>query len=574
MTKVKIAAGYVRCSTDMQDDSVAQQKKSILLWAEKEGYTIIDWFEDEGKSGTSFEKRPAFMRMVECVQKKPNFDYVLVYDESRWGRAGDPRESNYWKMHLKRYGVMVRVINSQSKNENDIGSYVVEVVESAEASEYSKKLSRATLRGCKSNAENGYSNGGTAPYGYNRVAVSKVTNLKRVLHSGEQAHSGEEKVIWDLGDEREVETVKRIFDLKVNGFGYRKIAELLNKENIPTARRGRWRGLDQKWSITTVISIITNPSYCGDRVYNRFALSKKRNGEENILGQRKESRIAAEDNWVIKKGAHPAIVSRELFDAVNYRTPGKKKRNNHFLYSPYLLTGLVKCSKCGFPLQGHSYRKDNLSYYTDSGYRNKGICRHYVVPKDVLEKRVTDIVKVISAGGSVVKGFEERVKQYLNNKKNSNSSMDSLTRRRRENEKAISNLLSLAEAGSGLVEIRDRIKKLEKERNVINEEERKQKAISRKEVEIKDASEVAKSYWRQFPEVYENVSIEEKKEMLRRVIVGIEYNPDKREATCVITKIPMINPALSAVFPPEFVTEICSGGGIRTHDLRIMIPTL
>ena len=166
MTPIKIAVGYVRCSTDMQDDSIEQQKKAIETWAKTNGYTVIEWFEDEGKSGTSFDKRPAFMRMVKRIESSPNFEHVLVYDESRWGRAGNPRESTYWKVHLERHGVKVRIVNSQSKNENDIGSYVVEVVESAEASEYSKKLSRSTLRGCFDNAAKGFSNGGTAPYGY------------------------------------------------------------------------------------------------------------------------------------------------------------------------------------------------------------------------------------------------------------------------------------------------------------------------------------------------------------------------------------------------------------------------
>ena len=91
MIPIKIAVGYVRCSTDMQDDSTEQQKKAIEIWAKGNGYAIIEWFEDEGKSGTSFDKRPGFMRMVKRIESSTNFEYVLVYDESRWGRAGNPR---------------------------------------------------------------------------------------------------------------------------------------------------------------------------------------------------------------------------------------------------------------------------------------------------------------------------------------------------------------------------------------------------------------------------------------------------------------------------------------------------
>ena len=151
---MKIAVGYLRCSTDLQDDSVEQQRKAIQQWAAENDFQVIDWYEDEGKSGTSFEKRPAFNRMMRRVESGVNFHYILVYDESRWGRPNNPRENTYWKVHAERYGIRVRVINSGSKNENDIGSFVTEVVESAEASEYSKKLSRSTLRGAKANALN------------------------------------------------------------------------------------------------------------------------------------------------------------------------------------------------------------------------------------------------------------------------------------------------------------------------------------------------------------------------------------------------------------------------------------
>ena len=51
MTPIKIAVGYVRCSTDMQDDSIEQQRNAIEFWATANNVRIIEWFEDEGKSG-------------------------------------------------------------------------------------------------------------------------------------------------------------------------------------------------------------------------------------------------------------------------------------------------------------------------------------------------------------------------------------------------------------------------------------------------------------------------------------------------------------------------------------------
>jgi len=170
------AVGYVRCSTEMQDDSINQQKSGIEKASKKLGLNIIDYFEDDGKSGTSFTDRPGFMKLKAAVENNPNFKYILVYDESRWGRASDPRENSFWKQYFKTFGVKVIIINTQSSNGDDLVSCLVEVLEGAQASEYSKNLSRVTLRGQLSNAEKGYSNGGTAPYGYKRVAINKHTN--------------------------------------------------------------------------------------------------------------------------------------------------------------------------------------------------------------------------------------------------------------------------------------------------------------------------------------------------------------------------------------------------------------
>ncbi len=101
------AAVYFRCSTEKQDKSIADQKRVIEQYASENHLEITTWFaEDEGKSGTSFEKRPGFMKMLRLVESGANdFSQILVYDVDRWGRPTDPDESNYWEYHFRRLGV-------------------------------------------------------------------------------------------------------------------------------------------------------------------------------------------------------------------------------------------------------------------------------------------------------------------------------------------------------------------------------------------------------------------------------------------------------------------------------------
>ncbi len=108
----QIAVGYIRCSTELQEDSPEQQKKEIELYATKKGFTVIEWFVDFGKSGTTFDQRPEFERLRKRVESHPNFQTVICYDESRWGRAIDAEENTYWRVHFRRYGVEVILVKT------------------------------------------------------------------------------------------------------------------------------------------------------------------------------------------------------------------------------------------------------------------------------------------------------------------------------------------------------------------------------------------------------------------------------------------------------------------------------
>ena len=84
------AAGYVRCSTDMQDQSIEDQKKAIAAFAQREGITVVRWYEDEDSSGTSITRRRGFQTLKSLVdQKRHDFSTILIYDVTRWGRFPD-----------------------------------------------------------------------------------------------------------------------------------------------------------------------------------------------------------------------------------------------------------------------------------------------------------------------------------------------------------------------------------------------------------------------------------------------------------------------------------------------------
>ena len=90
------AAAYVRMSTDLQQFSTENQLDTIRRYAEQRGYNIIRVFEDSGRSGLNLDGRDGINSLMREVQSgTAEFEAILVYDISRWGRFQDADEGAY-----------------------------------------------------------------------------------------------------------------------------------------------------------------------------------------------------------------------------------------------------------------------------------------------------------------------------------------------------------------------------------------------------------------------------------------------------------------------------------------------
>lgn len=149
-----------------------------------------------------------------------------------------------------------------------------------------------------------------------RAQAGKYTGSPHTRPYGYEYREGKLQV-----REEEAEVVRRVFRLYAEqGWGLHRIAVLLNAEGVPTAR-----GLQGRWGSNTVLRLLRNPVYAG-RVRHR--------GEEYA-------------------GEHEAIVSAELFGAaqeLSRQRAGLAPRAKH---SPHLLSGLLRCGRCGRNLVTH-----------------------------------------------------------------------------------------------------------------------------------------------------------------------------------------------------------------------------
>ena len=92
------AAQYVRMSTEHQQYSTANQEDAIGEYAVRRGYAVVRTYADAGKSGLNVAGREQLRRLIDDVQSgQADFQAILVYDISRWGRFQDADESAYYE---------------------------------------------------------------------------------------------------------------------------------------------------------------------------------------------------------------------------------------------------------------------------------------------------------------------------------------------------------------------------------------------------------------------------------------------------------------------------------------------
>ena len=129
-TELKIGAAYLRVSTDDQlEYSPDSQLKLIRDYAKRDGYVIPEEyiFRDDGISGKSAEKRPAFQTMIATAkQTPPPFDSIFVWKFSRFAR--NQEESLVYKNLLKRNGVAVRSISEPSMEDSPFSGLIESII--------------------------------------------------------------------------------------------------------------------------------------------------------------------------------------------------------------------------------------------------------------------------------------------------------------------------------------------------------------------------------------------------------------------------------------------------------------
>ena len=252
------AAQYVRMSTEHQQYSTENQADKILEYAVRTGFEIVRTYADEGKSGLSIGGRDGLQRLLADVKAgATDFEAILVYDVSRWGRFQDADESAHYEYTCKQAGIRVVYCAEQFENDGSPVSTIVKGVKRAMAGEYSRELSAKVFAGQCRLIELGYRQGGPAGFGLRRVLLDQSGEMKTALKTGEQKSLQTDRVVLRPGPLDEVEVVLQMYRWFVeDGHNEVAIAAELN-------RRGVLTDLGRLWTRGSVHQVLSNEKYVG-----------------------------------------------------------------------------------------------------------------------------------------------------------------------------------------------------------------------------------------------------------------------------------------------------------------------
>lgn len=265
---------YCRVSTEeeIQVNALKSQVQEAIAAVKKQGWTLIDKYVDEGKSGTTTHKRNEYNRLVHEMEED-KFEVIVVKSQDRL-----MRNTKEWYIFVDKMVQAKKKLFFYLENKfYTPDDALITGIRAILAEEYSRDLSKKINNAHKHRQEKGTNIVITSnTWGYDKINKKVVIN------------------------EKEAELVRQIYNLCCEGYGSRKIAKKLEEKGIKSRSGG-------KFQEGTIRRIIRNPLFRGTVVMN------KRHKDFNT----KKTLYTDKTQWVYHEDIIPAIVSEEVWEQAN-----------------------------------------------------------------------------------------------------------------------------------------------------------------------------------------------------------------------------------------------------------------
>src|SRR5262249_2030439 len=191
-----------------------------------------------------------------------------------------------------------------------------------------------------------------------------------------------------LDDPAKARIVERIFrDYVVSGRSMNDIATQLNAEGVPSPG-----GRGKPWRFDTVKVILENPAYAGDFASCRYSYGKYHTIQHGTVAKSSGRCRRPESEWIVRRDHHEAIIDRGTFEkAQAILAKGKNGRSRYTPETnPYLLSGLLRCGRCGSPLWGLNNGQHRYYECSSMKYNGEDACEGTTVREDRILHAIAD----------------------------------------------------------------------------------------------------------------------------------------------------------------------------------------
>ncbi len=388
---------YCRLSDEDRDkvnknddsNSIINQKSMCLKYAEQFGWNVVDIYTDDDFSGAG-TYRPDFERLItDCKSGKINL--VLCKSQSRFSRDMSVIEYYLHDKFIEWNTRFISIIDNAdtsieaNKKSRQINGLINEW--------YLDDLSQNIRKSLKNKREDGLFMGSFASYGY------------------EKSEDGHKLVV----DPVAAEVVKKIFKMYADGYGYHKICEYLNNNNIPTrAVYKKEKGSkfvcpncnykNLRWTPDTIAQILKNEVYIGNLVQGKSTYVSYKNHKQKKVDEK---------DWCRIENTHEKIIDIKTWNRVQKILGTHYKVTNRGQINYF--TGRVFCSVCNkaFMRNVYSSKGEKRAYLQCKGNKKYHFCTNKnSIKVDDLEKILLD-----SINNLLDNYYDENYLQELYNKK-------------------------------------------------------------------------------------------------------------------------------------------------------------
>lgn len=352
---MKKVAIYARVSTTIQAEegySISEQTDKLSKYCEIMGWAVYNTYTDAGFTGSNIE-RPAMQQLIKDA-KESKFDTVLVYKLDRLSRS---QKDTLFLIEdvFNKIGIGFVSLQEKFDTTTPFGKAMIGILS------VFAQLEREQIK--------------------ERMALGYAGRIK----SGKTAAHSIQPFGYDYNKEKgtlsanslQANIVKRIFEMYLDGISIVKIVRILNDEGHI--------GKEKLWAPTTVRRTLANPVYIGSQLF-------------------KGELYKTENEVIIDESTYWAVQ-----DELAKRNKKVKEANNNPkpFQSKYMLSGILKCGKCGKPLiivVGNK-KKDGTTnnryqcYYRKTGggsrpvdFNENNACDSGYFRQDALEKYVIDSI--------------------------------------------------------------------------------------------------------------------------------------------------------------------------------------